>query len=50
VNCGRTTIALGLASAPSRLKVGVAGFGACWETSDHKEVSHEQEVYCTSFG
>ena|SRR5437879_13622053 len=37
-------------SAPSRLKVGVAGFGVCWETSIHKEVSHEQEVHRTSFG
>jgi hypothetical protein len=35
-------------SAPSRLKTGVAGFRICWETSELKEVSHEQEVHCAA--
>src|SRR5271166_4258232 len=38
------------ASASSRLGIGVAAFEAWRETSDHKEVSHEQEVHCTPFG
>jgi hypothetical protein len=33
------------ASAPARLRIGVADFVATWEASDHKEVSHEQEVH-----
>jgi hypothetical protein len=31
-------------SASSRLRIGVGDFGNCWDTSKHKEVSHEQEV------
>jgi hypothetical protein len=38
------------ASAPSKPNVGVAGFVVCWETFDHKEVSHEQEVHRSSVG
>jgi hypothetical protein len=37
-------------SASSRLKIGVADFGGYWETSGHKEVSHEQKVCCASVG
>ena len=39
-----------IASASSRLKSGVADFGACGEASDDKEVSHAQEVRCTALG
>jgi hypothetical protein len=39
-----------LASAPSRLEIGVADFVVCWEASDYTEVSHEQEVHCSSVG
>jgi hypothetical protein len=37
-------------SAPSRLRIGVADFVGCWETCDHTEVSHEQEVHRSSVG
>ena len=37
-------------SASSRLRIGVADLGACWEASDDKEVSHAQEVRCTALG
>ena len=37
-------------SAPSRLRIGVADFGACWEASDPKEVSHAQKVRCAFVG
>ena len=37
-------------SASSRLRIGVDDFGACWEASDDKEVSHAQEVCCTALG
>jgi hypothetical protein len=38
------------ASAPSRLRIGVADLGTCGEASKHKEVSHEQEVRCAFVG
>jgi hypothetical protein len=37
-------------SASSRLRIGVADFGGYWETSGHKEISHEQKVCCASVG
>jgi len=37
-------------SASSRLRIGVADLGMCWEASDDKEVSHAQEVRCTALG
>src|SRR5882672_8685500 len=38
------------ASASSRLRIGVGDFGNCWDTSKHKEVSHEQEVCSPAVG
>src|SRR5579864_2450 len=35
-------------SAPSRLEIGVVDFVDCRETSDYTEVSHEQEVHCST--
>ena len=40
----------GAASASSRLRIGVGDFGNCWDTSKHKEVSHEQEVCSPAVG
>src|SRR5712691_9611098 len=37
-------------SASSRLRIGVGDFGNCWDTSKHKEVSHEQEVCSPAVG
>jgi hypothetical protein len=42
--------ATGVASASSRLRIGVGDFGNCWDTSKHKEVSHEQEVCSPAVG
>ena len=42
--------AVDASSASSRLRIGVDDFGACWEASDYKEVSHAQEVCCTALG
>src|SRR5712691_10812627 len=39
-----------IASASSRLRIGVGDFGNCWDTSKHKEVSHEQEVCSPAVG
>jgi acyl-coenzyme A thioesterase PaaI-like protein len=46
---GRTTM-VWQTSASSRLRIGVGDFGNCWDTSKHKEVSHEQEVCSPAVG
>lgn len=38
------------ASAPSRLRSGVADCGNCWDASGHQKVSHAHEIRCAAVG